>query len=419
MPSLMQWKGRKFVFILTCVIVITGWVLAYCAVDATTLLVSESIHGFGTNSLIAVSCLTMTEMMSPKYRDTFMHTLYIIQNVGMATEGLLSQYYHWRTISIIMLIPMVISLLVACTLPESPYWLAYKGNFAKCEKNFIWLRGSDAASKRELNELINGPMDNAHSFGIQSVKHFWEKIIDRTFYIPAIHISVLLFLIYGSGSIVTLIYPIAMLQKATGNDQISAYGGFMMNSLLCLGMCFSIVLDKYFNKKPILLCSVICAAICLVTASLFSYFQFVGLWSDKFLVGLFCLCGFMLCSSVGVVGTPYSIAAALMPTKNRGLGGALILINTGIFHTATLKSAPYMFLYLNMWGTYLVYAAVSICCGLLIWRYVPEIKGRNLQEIENYYKYGAYSRVDVDDVDVVTKMILITDCDSEMIGVNT
>lgn len=299
---------------------------------------------------------------------------------------------------------MVLSVAVAFSLPESPYWLAYKGNFEKCEKNFIWLRGSDAASKKELRELPHGAWEQTNSFGVKSYRHFWLNILCKDFYKPALYICILQFLIYGSGSIVTLIYPIVMLKKLTCNDNISSFGGFIMNALLCLGMCISIIMDKFFNKKNVLLGSVLCAVSCMLTGSVFFYLQNIRLWPSESLVGLCCLSGFMLFSSVGIVGSPYSIAAALMPVKNRGLGRALILINTGLFHTMTLKSAPYMFLYLDMWGTYLVYSCVSICCGLFIWRYVPETKGRSLQEIENFYNYGTYTKIEEFEVDSMGMM---------------
>ncbi|KAJ0171773.1 hypothetical protein K1T71_012536 [Dendrolimus kikuchii] len=52
MPTLMQWKGRKIAFLTSCFLIIAGWVLVYAASSVTTILISESLHGLGSNSIL-------------------------------------------------------------------------------------------------------------------------------------------------------------------------------------------------------------------------------------------------------------------------------------------------------------------------------------------------------------------------------
>lgn len=391
MPIIMQWRGRKFSFIVACFVSIAGWILAYTAKTTTVILISESFHGLGSNSIYAVTCLSITEMMAPEYRDTFIQLYYIFLLVTMALNGLLTQYLHWKTISIIMCVPMILALLIACTWPESPYWLAYKGEFNKCEKAFRWLRGTDTLWKKELEELINAQRENQSTRKTANIKNFWNNITSRAFYVPYIHIFVLEFLVHGTGCIIILIYSIELFQKATDNNNVAFFGSFIVSVIQLLGIGFSIVLNRYFMKNTILLGSIFGAVVALLSASCVSYLQSVGALSSESFACLFCLIIYMISASIGIMPVAYPVASSLMPVKHRGVGGVLYVTNTCLFHTLALKLAPYLFFYINLYGTFFLFAMNGVICGLVIWKFIPETKGRTLQEIENYYVHGKFN----------------------------
>ncbi|KOB63358.1 Sugar transporter [Operophtera brumata] len=393
MPTIMQWQGRKNAFIAACLISITGWILTYTAKTSTALLISESFHGLGNNCIYAVTCLSMTEMIAPRYRDAFIQMYFAAEFIMMALTGLMVQFIHWKTISIIMCVPMILALLTACQWPESPYWLAYKGEFAKCEQAFLLLRGTETNSKKELEELIHAQKERvseAKTTNTKSLNKFWNKIASADFYVPCVHIFVLEYLVYGTGCIVIVIYSIELIQKATSNENIVFLSSFIVNIIIFLGSVLSIVINKYLNKKTVLLSSILGATGSLVSASVVSYLQSIGTISEKSLVCLFCLVIYLISISLGIMPLAYPIASALIPVKHRGIGGMLYVTNTCVLHTLTLKLSPYLFLYINLWGTFLVFAANGICCGLIIWKFIPETKGRTLQEIEDFYTYGNF-----------------------------
>lgn len=396
MPAVMQWKGRRFAFIAACLIIIAGWVFSYTATSIEFLLISESLHGLGTNSILAVSLISMSEMITPKYRNISMLSFSIIQALGMALVGIMATYLHWKTISVIMCTPMIMALITACTWPESPSWLAYKGKFDKCEEAFTWLRGTDDLSKMELNELINARKVNLSieksSMNTISVNALFRKILRKDFYLPSIHMFVVLNLMYWSGVMVVLIYSTQLIEKATQNKSAARFGGIAMNCMLFTFYTITGVLIRRFNNKPVLVISAFATSICLLSACIVTYLQSIGTLPKDSLLCLYCLLAYIVCSSLGMNSIVFTIAAELMPVKHRGMGGALFVIYTCILHTSSLKLSPYMFLYIDLWGTFLVYAINAMFCSLFIWKYVPETKGKTLQEIEDFYVYGNFVR---------------------------
>lgn len=388
MPTIMQWKGRKIAFIAACLISIVGWLVAYTASTAKSILVSESIHGLGNHCLLAVSLLSMSEMLSPKLRTTSMISFYVVQTFGMASVGVVARHVYWKTISLIMCSSMILAFLTAIAWPESPSWLALKGEFDKCEKAFIWLRGTDETSMKELKDLISAQKEHISSTKNKkhTFKYYFAVVTRRDFYLPSLYMFLLMNLMYWSGTLVILIYSPDMIRQATGNEEIAAAGGIIVNTLLFIGVTTTCILLRYFSNKCMLLWSASGTAISLVFACIVTFLQSRGILPRDSLLFVYCVVAYVVTNSLGVNSIIFSMAAELMPVKHRGLGGGLYVIFTCILHSSSLKIAPYLFISIDLWGTFLIYAINAIVCGMLIWRYVPETKGRTLQEVEDYYK---------------------------------
>lgn len=393
MPALMQWRGRKFAFIIACLVSVIGWILAFTATSSVTILISESFHGLGNNSLLVVSLLSMSEMVAPNIRNVSMVSFHLVQTFGMALVGIIGRYMHWRTVSLIMGAPIATAMLIGFAWPESPSWLACKGKFDECEKAFVWLRGTDGDSKKELLDLITAQKKKnciVKRNEKSAFKHFRDTLKSKDFYMPSLHIFLLLNLTYWSGSLVILIYSIQLIRETTNNDDAAFFGGIIMNTILFVCVAISAGIIRRFNNKSILLLSTSCTITCLLCTSTCNYMQTSGWLSKESLINVYLLAAYMIATSLGVLPIVFTVAAELMPVKHRGIGGALYVIYTCILHSSSLKLAPYMILYFNLWGTLLIYGLNATVCGLLIWKFVPETKGRTLQQIEDFYMVGEF-----------------------------
>ncbi|KOB72933.1 Sugar transporter, partial [Operophtera brumata] len=390
MPSIMQWQGRKFAFILACLVSTIGWVLALSAAVSVAILISESFHGLGNNSLLAVSLLSMSEMVAPRYRNVSMVSYSILQGFGMTLCGILGRYLHWKTVSAIMCAPVFVAMLIGFMWPESPSWLAYRGEFEKCEQAFFRLRGVDELSKKELDELISAQKETL-AIKRQNKYRFTHKLrtlFNRDFYLPSFHMFVLILLAYSSGSMVIFVYTVKVIQSATLNEDAAYFGSIFVNSIVFICLGISAALVRRFSNKSILMFSTISTVLCLSGSSLSTYLQIIYILPQDSLVGLFFLLGYVMSISSGIIPIVFTIAAELMPVKHRDFGGGLDVLYTCLLHSVSLKAAPYLFIHISFWGTLLLYAASSTVCGLYIWKFIPETKGRTLQELENYYTYG-------------------------------
>lgn len=389
MPMLMQWKGRKFGYIIACTCVIVGWLLSLTANNAATILASESFHGLCTNSLLPVSILSLTEMLSPDYRFIAMQIIGLSLTLGCAVAGILGKFLYYKSVSIIMVVPAAIGLIIAFFWPESPPWLAWKGNFDECKKQFEWLRGKDDVSSKELSELIVAQTENRKREKTVRItaKVLWNKVTNRDFYVPTFHILLLLNMMYWSGGDFVIIYFLKLAEKSTQNENAMFYGSVIMYMTLFSGSIITNITVRKFRNKTVLLTSTIGVSICLLSIIIITYLQTTGKLSKESTLCIYFLVIYVACFSLGLNAVVFYIAAELMPVKHRSISGALyIVFNCGLY-ASNLKISPYLIKYIDIWATFLIFLTNAIICTFLVWKFVPETKGKTLVEIEYFYAH--------------------------------
>lgn len=297
-----------------------------------------------------------------------------------------------RTISVVMLIPIVIALVISCVWPESPSWLACRGDFDKCEQAFNWLTGVDDESKLELKELITAQKENitTKTKTTMTIRELWNKITRRDFYMPSLHIFVLMNMLYGSGGDFVMVYFLELIEKSTQNQDAVFYAGIVLYVIITTGCIITNFTVMRFKNKTVLLSSTSGVILSLISICVVTYLQSIGIVAKDSLLCMYCLIGYMTFNSLGMNALVFYIGAELMPVKHRNIGGALyIIINCGLY-ALTLKISPYLIEYIGMWGTFMIFTLNAILCALFILKHVPETKGRTLQELEDFYMLGKF-----------------------------
>ncbi|XP_030037914.2 facilitated trehalose transporter Tret1 isoform X2 [Manduca sexta] len=405
MPTIMQWRGRKFSYIISCLLIITGWLLTYLAQNVMMIIIGECFHGLGNNSIVIVSLCTISEMVDPRYRAISLSFYTINQTLGITICGVMGRYLHWKTVSIIMSIPITVALLMSCVWPESPSWLAYKGKYAKCEKTFKWLRGFDEDSRKELKELMSAQKEYSISEGKAKfvLKDLWFQITSKDFYVPCFHTFVVLSAFYFSGLLVVLVYGVDIIQTVTNSALTARYGIISIHIFSYIGALSTALHLKLFKNKTVFLATGVTSSLLMFGASVVILLQSVGILSNNSTISVYFLVGFMFFLSAGVSSLSFGVPNELMPVKHRGLGGAVYIIMCCILHTSILKLSPYLILYIGLWGTFMMFSLIEMSSIIYIWRYIPETKGRTLQEIEDFYNDGYFVTSIVDDVECLNK----------------
>lgn len=330
-------------------------------------------------------------MVCPKYRNICLILYGTLQALGISSVGVLGRYLHWKTVSLIMSCPVLLAIPIGCTWPESPSWLAYKGRFRECELAFEKLRGINEESKKEMTALVHSQKKTLKIKQVSTLKDLRKTITSRDFYLPTLHTFVLINSLYWGGGMPVVIYSSDMILNLSGrlNQELK----LIMDVTLFIGFNIATVLVYYYSSKKVMLFSMSGSAVFMTSATIVAYLQYLGTLPKDSELGVYCLVGFVAFLSLGSSCIGFSISSEVMPVKHRGVGGCLYVIYTCVLHSSALKAYPYLSVYINLWGVFLLYAVYGIFSIVFIWKYVPDTRNRTLQEIEEYYANGYFSEI--------------------------
>ncbi|AAV88990.1 glucose facilitated diffusion protein [Zymomonas mobilis subsp. mobilis ZM4 = ATCC 31821] len=267
-------------------------------------------------------------------------------------------------------------LLLLLTAPDTPHWLVMKGRHSEASK--ILARLEPQADP---------------NLTIQKIKAGFDKAMDKS--------SAGLFA-FG----ITVVFAgvsVAAFQQLVGINAVLYYAPQMFQNLgfgadtallqtISIGvvnfiftMIASRVVDR-FGRKPLLIWGALGMAAMMAVLGCCFWFKVGGvlpLASVLLYIAVFGMSWGPVCWVVLSEMFPSSIKGAAMPIAVTGQWLANILVN---FLFKVADGSPALNQTFNHGFSYLVFAALSILGGLIVARFVPETKGRSLDEIEEMWR---------------------------------
>lgn len=100
---------------------------------------------------------------------------------------------------------------------------------------------------------------------------------------------------------------------------------------------------------------------------------------------LFCILGYMLFASLGILIIPWTLISELYPIKYKAkFGGASVAI-AYVLMSIVLKMFPFALETFSISVIFAIFGGMSFLCGAFIYFYLPETHRKTFAEIENYF----------------------------------
>ena len=130
--------GRRFSFVVACLLISAGGALSAFAPSYAMLLVTRAIVGFGVGGLTVPFDL-LAEFLPSSHRGLFLIYVEYFWTFGSlfvaGAAWLLLADYGWRVLTFVTVIPVTLSSIFSFVLlPESPRWLLVKGRVLEAEE---------------------------------------------------------------------------------------------------------------------------------------------------------------------------------------------------------------------------------------------------------------------------------------------
>lgn len=285
---------------------------------------------------------------------------------------------------------------------ESPRWLISIGRHSSAERALSWLRQSHEMAKEEAEEIRN-IVQNSPKLSI--AKRLYE-LRQRHLYLPFILSLTLIFFHQFSGINVIIFYAATIFQTA-GIHYAREAAMFAVGGLQILATIISSALVDRAGRKVLLVSGSIGMAISSATLGAHFFITRSALCGNASSdadanstllnsttddcaafapLAIGSLVGFGFAFSVGWRALPFIVISELFPLRLRGLLGGIGLCSlwfyasliTGFYQDYEQAVQQY-----TAWWTFSFISFLSIFFVLI---FIPETKGKTLEEIEEHFK---------------------------------
>lgn len=371
--------GRKRLLLWDAQLFIVGTLWSSLAPDIYHLIMARVVVGVAIGIASYSAPTYIAEISLPHERGGRVSYNQLAIALGILMSYLINAVFApaeaWRAMLGFGIVPALALYFAMKKLPESPRWLAVKGQNEKAKEILTKLYGEQGA-----NEALQD---------IKNTLHFKQGKMHDLFRSPW-----RITLIIGCG--------LALIQQITGINTILYYAptilslaGFGSNtavifSTIGVGVVFVLVsalaipLVDNIGRKPLLYIGLILMIVSLLLMSF-------GLSGNKILLFssmLLYVIGFGI--SLGPI--TWLMIAEIFPLSVRGVGSSLATAVNWISNGLVAFGFIHLVQDMGLQGTILIFAVISVFSLLFIYYVVPETKGCTLEKIEHNLNSGVSAK---------------------------
>lgn len=278
-------------------------------------------------------------------------------------------HYGWRWMFTAVSLPAVVFIVSLILIPESPRWLASKGRTDQAFQVLAGIGGDNYARRAlgEINESLVSESEQSAS---------WTGLL-------GLHLRYVLLIGVG----------LAVLQQWSGINILFNYAEEVYNSagygvsavlvnIIVTGVVnlvftlLSMMIVDRFGRRVLLLIG--CCGI--GVADLLAAYVYHAHLSGGFVLALtLCAIAFY---AVSLAPVTWVVISEIFPNRLRSAGVSTAVASLWAASFLLTYSFPLLLNLVSMSGTFLLYGVICLLGGLLVHRFVPETRGKSLEELE-------------------------------------
>ncbi len=376
--------GRKKVLIISAILFLVSAVGTALPRDIATFIIFRVVGGVGVGAAAMSSPMYIAEISPARIRGRmvsvnqfaivtgFLIVYFVNYFIALQGDAAWNQQFGWRWMFGSEALPAVTLLVLLFFVPESPRWLTKQNRSDEALEILTRVDGAEYA-KTELLE-INDAL--AHESG--SLKQLFQP---------------------GMKIVLVIGIVLAVLQQVTGINVFLYFGteifkkmGSETNAALAqtvivgaVNLSFTIVaiwtVDR-LGRRPLMMIGSAGMGLSLLAMGLAAYCQRTELWILLFILG------YIACFALSVGPVTWVILSEIFPTRIRGRAMAIATICLWVANYVISQTFPMMDE--NKWllekfhraFPFWLYGAFCVVLLVFVWRFVPETKGKTLEQIE-------------------------------------
>ena len=351
----------------------------------TTFVIARFAGGLAVGTASLLSPMYVAEVSPAKLRGR-LGTLYQLSIVTGILVSFCINYLlrdagpdNWRYMFMSGVLPSILFLALLLRAPETPRFLFKVGRQGEAFAILERIGGREEA-EFELREI---------QASFQAKGGTWTELLR-----PGIRRAVLVgfclaILVHFSGINTIIDYAPSILRSAGWNIDTALFSTFVIGFT---NFAFTIVsfwtIDRY-GRRPLYIVGSLGMAV-----TLLSLMTVVITGQFRGFVVLLLILGYIIffCSCIGPVF--WTLVAEIFPNRIRGTAMTVPVLTQWVANAMVVLLFPYAFNRLGKDVTFGILAATSLLQAVFTWFFVPETKGKSLEEIEGFWEDKEPSKLD-------------------------
>lgn len=366
--------GRKKPLILAALIFAGSSVMMGIAGSEGELVLWRIVAGLGVGAASMLSPLYIAEISPPAIRGKMVSINQLAIVIGILL-AYMSNYFlagwenNWRWMFASGALPSVLFFFFVFLVPESPRWLLARGKEDEA-RNVLGKLTSPSEVEQEIRSVHGSLSSKAVKTGFAELfKHGVRFIV-----LLGIGITVLQQM---SGANAVFFYAPVIFEQAgmQVDDQL-----FQQILIGVINLLFTLVamqlVDKAGRKKMMMAGSFLMAFFLSLIAACFYYDLFEGYWLTLVVLA------FIATYATTLAPVTWVLISEIFPNRIRGMAVSIATFALWASCFTLAYAFPVLIETLAPVQTFLLFAGICFVYFLFLWRFIPETKGKTLEEIE-------------------------------------
>jgi SP family galactose:H+ symporter-like MFS transporter len=376
-------RGRRWTIVFAAVLFVAGALTEALAPGSGILVVGRLLVGFGVGVASVAAPLYAAELAPSRVRGRMVSLYQLAITIGIFVayfaDYLLINGNRWRAMLGISAIPGVLLVLAILPLPDSPRWYVKMGRHDEARTALV---------KVEHRADVDGELAEIEALNEKEAAGSWREVFTSQWRRPLV-IGVMLAVLQQFTGINAIIYYADKIFAAAG---FSSPGGQSLATLWAIGAVnvvatfVAVAWVDRFGRKPLLLIGSIGMGVSLVVVG--AMFEVLGKGSAgggtsaTGIVTLIALVAFIASFAFSLGPVVWTIINEIYPSHMRGR--AVAVATAANWFAAWLVSQFFLSLVdlISEAGTFWLFAGFCAVTYVFVRRFVPETKGKSLEEVE-------------------------------------
>ncbi|KAM4021066.1 solute carrier family 2, facilitated glucose transporter member 6-like [Anomaloglossus baeobatrachus] len=393
--------GRKLSIMFSAFPAAVGFMLMGSAQHVSMLLLGRILTGLAGGLTSSSIPVYISEISHAGMRGTIGACPQLMAVLGALALYALGLILPWRWLAIAGEVPVLLMLFLLCFMPDSPRFLISKGKDEKALQALVWLRGPNTAYRGEFHRIKENVLKASSSLT-------WAELSDPYYYKPILIAVFMRCLQQFSGITIILTY----LEPIFNRTKVILRGGYDAALVglvrLVSVLVAALAMDKVGRKILLFISS---SLMMVSSLSMGLYIHFTDMKNNSTsltitindphthdahvnyleIIPLVCIMLYILGYAFGWGPITCLLMSEILPLKARGMASGLCVVIswiTGFVLTEAFLPVVNTF---NLETPFFFFTIICVCGVIFTYFFVPESKGRTLEQIESYFRTGRRS----------------------------